>query len=81
LLAMKAFVFDKEPNLAFQHVIDLLRFMLVGFGMITGRSGGDHEAALVTVTLSHNHGSGSRFPALDSFGFRYVRVLYMKWHR
>src|SRR5262249_27223 len=77
LLAMKALVLDEEPNLTIHDVIDLLRFVLMGFGMIAGRPGGDHEAAFIAVALFDNHGSGARFSRLDSLRFRNIAAFNM----
>src|SRR5262245_1518388 len=74
-LAMKALVLDEEPNLTVHDVVDLLRFVLMGFGMIAGCAGGDHEAAFIAVALSDNHGSGSRFSRLDSLRFRNIAAF------
>src|SRR5262245_38965679 len=77
LFAMKAFVLDEEPNLTVHHVVDLLRLVLMGLGMITGRPGGDHEAAFIAVALSHNHGSRSCFSRLDSLRLRNIAAFNM----
>jgi hypothetical protein len=75
--AMKAFVLDEEPDLTIHHVIDLLRLVLMGLGMITGRPGGDHEAAFIAVALSHNHGSRSCFSRLDALRLRNIAAFNM----
>jgi hypothetical protein len=74
---MKALVLDKEPNLAIHDIVDLLRLMLMGLGMVAGRPSGDHKAAFIAVALSDNHGSGSRFPCLDSLSCWDIAVFYV----
>ena len=77
LFAMKALVLDEEPDLTVHDVVDLLRLVLMGLGMITGRPGGDHEAAFIAVALSHNHGSRSRFSRLDALRLRNIAAFNM----
>jgi hypothetical protein len=50
-----ALILDKEPDLAVQHVIDLLRDMHMGLCVITRWARGDHETALVAIGLPDYH--------------------------
>src|SRR5262245_65752981 len=75
LFAMKTLVLDEEPNLTVHDVVDLLRLVLMGLGVITGRPGGDHGAAFIAVALSHNHGSSSCFFGLDVIRLRTLRTF------
>jgi hypothetical protein len=75
--ALKAFVLNEEPNFSFLNEIDLLRLMNVGCRVITGRAGGDHQAAFVAVALARDHRAlpfttGSHGPL-----FWYVIALYV----
>src|SRR5258705_11268645 len=54
-LTVITFVLDEEPDIAFEHMIDLLRSMHVGPGMVARRSQRDEKAALVTVGLPNDH--------------------------
>src|SRR5439155_2064 len=51
LLAVKAFLLHEKPDLPFEHIIDLLRIMGVGLRVVPRPSGGDHQTALVAVSL------------------------------
>ena len=42
LLTQVAFILDEKPDLAVENIIDLLRFVLMRFGVIPGLSGRDH---------------------------------------
>jgi hypothetical protein len=77
---MKAAPFDEKPNLAFQHVIDLLGFMGMRRGMISGRSHGVHQTALVAVAAAHHHGAFSFNAGAHHFALRDVRRFYVQSH-
>src|SRR5262249_11797687 len=74
-LAMKSLVLDEEPNITVPDSVDLLRFGLMGFGMIAGGAGGDHEAAFIAVALSDNHRTGACFTALNPRVFQNIRAF------
>jgi hypothetical protein len=72
---MKTLILDKEPDLAVEHIVYLLGFVLMRFGVITGRAGRDHQATLVAIPLADNHRSGTRLAALDALYFGDLRAF------
>src|SRR5262245_14713680 len=80
-LAEKAALLDKEPNLAFEHVINLLRLMRMRRGVIARRSNRVHEAAFIAVTPPDDHRAFAFNPAANDFAFRHLGRFYMERHR
>jgi hypothetical protein len=80
LLAMKALFLDEEPDLAFQDIVDLFRFVSVGLGMVTGCSYRNHEATFISVALFDDHGAVSRLSPLNSLSPWYFVVFHVKCH-
>src|SRR6266508_2390160 len=78
--AMKAALFDEKPNLAFEHVINLLRLVRMWRGVIARRSNGVHEAALVAITSSDNHRSFAFHSRANHLAFGHIRVFYVQRH-
>ena len=72
-----AVVFNEEPDLAVHDVIDLFRLMLMRFGMISRAARGDHQAALVAVTLAHDHLASAGFTALITLVFLHLASFDM----
>src|SRR3972149_4753979 len=80
LLTMEALFLDEEPNLPFLDVIDLLRLVDMGPGVITGRPRRDHQATLVPKRLPGNHRTFALVAGSNSLAFRHALALYMKRH-
>src|SRR4030095_2894951 len=81
LVAQIALVFDEEPDLAFQHVIDLLRDMHVGLRVVARRPRGHHETALVAIGLPHDHRALSLVSTQYDFFHRNVFRFYAQGHK
>src|SRR4029453_4939827 len=81
LVAQVALVLDEEPDLAFQHVIDLLRDMHVGLRVVARRPRGHHETALVAIGLPHDHRALSLVSPQYDFLHRNVFCFYAKGHK
>src|SRR6478672_12611357 len=75
LLTQVALILDEKPDLAVEDIIDLLRFVLVRFGVIPGLSGCDHEAAFVAIAFAYDHLTGPGLPGLSAVVFgNFVRL-------
>src|SRR4029450_5884525 len=81
LLAQIPLVLDEEPDLAFQHVIDLLRDGHVGFRVVARRPRGHHEAAFVAIGLFHDHRALSLVSTQYDFLYRNVFCFYAQGHK
>ncbi len=68
-------VLDEEPDFSVHDIVDLFGFVLMGFGMVARRAGGNHQAAFIAIRLPDDHGTGSRLAALNALAFRYIRAL------
>jgi hypothetical protein len=71
------FVFDEEPDLTLQDVIDLFGFVLMRFGVISRPSGCDHQTALVAVAFADNHCTRAGFASLISLVFGDIGAFYV----
>jgi hypothetical protein len=70
--AEKAALFDKKPDFAFEHVVDLLGFMRVGSCVIPRSARRIHEAALVAVPSSHNHRAFAFHTRANNLALRHI---------
>src|SRR5258705_7684773 len=76
----KAARLDEEPDFTFEHIIDLLRLMLMRRRVIAGRSGSIHQAALVAVTSSHHQRALALDAGADHFSLRHIFGLNVQRH-
>src|SRR6266540_819559 len=76
-LTVITLIFYEKPDFAFEHVIDLLRSVHVGPGMVARRSQRDEKAALVSVGLPNDH-RALAFSGLEHDLFlRHVLTLHL----
>src|SRR5205823_3294349 len=82
LLTKEALVLDEEPDLPFEHVVDLLGDVAMRPGVVARRPGGDHHARLVAVGLLHRHRALALLRAgPGDLALFDVVALEMEWHR
>jgi hypothetical protein len=79
-LAMKPLILDKEPNLALEHMINLLGRMGMRCGVITGRPYCVHQATFAAVGALYDHRSFALFTAANHLAVRDIFGLTMERH-
>jgi hypothetical protein len=78
--AKKPIILDEEPNLALEHMIDLLGRMGMRCRVISGCAHGVHQAAFGAVGALDDHGTFALFARAHDLAVRNVFSFAMERH-